>query len=109
MNLRAQSITSRLVAMVVMVTVALLFATLPRASADSVTVNSSTAVTYLYTGVCCTDFPAALTAANFASAQTGPNAVPLHHLAISLRCQAAQGLWLLPEVAPRAMARSCTR
>jgi|HubBroStandDraft_4_1064222.scaffolds.fasta_scaffold01045_4 hypothetical protein len=75
MNLRAQSITSRLVAMVVMVTVALLFATLPRASADSVTVNSSTAVTYLYTGVCCTDFPAALTAANFASAQTGPNAV----------------------------------
>jgi hypothetical protein len=57
--------------MVVVVLVTLLFAMLPRASANTVTVNSSSAVTFLDSGLVNGDFPSAFTAANFTSAQTG--------------------------------------
>ena len=57
--------------MMVRVLGTLLFATLPRASADTVTVNSSSAVTYLDSGLTSTDFPSAFTGANFTSAKTG--------------------------------------
>jgi PEP-CTERM motif len=61
-----------LVAFLVLVT--LLFATLPRAGAATITINSSSAVTFLDSGLVTTDFPAAFTAANFTAAQTGPAA-----------------------------------
>ena len=66
---------SRRVIVVVMIVVTLLFGRLPRANAATITVNSSTTVTYLDSGLCCTDFTAPFTAANFASARTGPAAV----------------------------------
>ncbi len=50
--------------------IAFLF-TLPRASANAVTANSGSSVTFLDSGLCCTDFSSAFTAANFTSAQTG--------------------------------------
>jgi hypothetical protein len=64
----------RRVFMVVPVLVILLLIGLPRASADSVTLNSSSSVTYLDSGLGSSDFPAAFTAGNFSAAQTGPAA-----------------------------------
>ncbi len=51
---------------------------IPAAYADIVTVNSSNSVTFLSNGTSTTsDFPSPFTAANFTSAQTGPNAAIL--------------------------------
>lgn len=74
MNSTAKFGTSRRVLMVAMVLVVLLFAGLPPASADSVTLDSSSSVTYLDSGLAGSDFPAAFTAGNFSAAQTGPAA-----------------------------------
>ena len=68
----------------------------PAAYADSVTVNSSSAVTFLPNGTSTTtDFPSAFTAANFDSAQTGANAAvltstPFYTTAASLTTAGAQ-------------------
>ncbi len=77
MYLRIKFIAPRHVAMVAMVLATSLFATLPRASADTITLNSSSAVTFLDSGIVNGDFPSAFTAANFASAQAGPAAFVL--------------------------------
>ncbi len=66
MNLRAKI-------MMLTVPVATVFSSLP-ACAATITLNSSSAVTYLNSGLTTTDFPAPFTAANFTSAQTGPAA-----------------------------------
>ena len=63
--------------LVLMVPVALLLAVLPRVNAATITVNSSSAVTFLDSGNESTDFSAPFTAGNFTSAQTGPNAFVL--------------------------------
>jgi hypothetical protein len=47
---------------------------IPGVYADSITVNSSAAVTFLNSGLTSTDFTAPFTAANFTAAQTGPAA-----------------------------------
>jgi hypothetical protein len=68
----------------------------PAAYADSVTINSSDAVTFLSNGTSTsTDFPSAFTTANFDSAQTGANAVvlttiPFYTTAPSLTTAGAQ-------------------
>jgi hypothetical protein len=54
--------------------VILLFGILPRAGAQSVTVNSGGAVRFLDSGSSATDFTTAFTAANFTAAQAGPTA-----------------------------------
>ena len=54
-----------------MVLVSSLLGLLPRASADTVTVNSSSAVTFLNSGFVVGDFPSPFTMANFTAAQTG--------------------------------------
>jgi hypothetical protein len=71
MNLRTKFDTSRLVGMAAMVLVSSLLGLLPRASADTVTVNSSSAVTFLNSGFVVGDFPSPFTMANFTAAQTG--------------------------------------
>jgi hypothetical protein len=69
---------------------------IPVAYADIVTVNSSSAVTFLPNGTSTTtDFPSAFTAANFNSAQTGANAAiltttPFYTTAASLTTAGAQ-------------------
>jgi hypothetical protein len=50
---------------------------IPGVYADSITVNSSAAVTFLNSGLASTDFPSHFTAANFLAAQTGPSAALL--------------------------------
>jgi hypothetical protein len=55
----------------------LLLSALPRASATTITLNSSSAVTFSDSGLCCTDFTSAFTAANFSAAETGPSAFVL--------------------------------
>ncbi|HLJ13641.1 MAG TPA: PEP-CTERM sorting domain-containing protein [Bryobacteraceae bacterium] len=62
---------------VLVVLVTLLFAALPRASAATITIDSSSSVRFLDSGNVSTDFSAPFTAANFTSAQTGPNAFVL--------------------------------
>ena len=68
----------------------------PAAYADSITINSSNAVTFLSNGTSTsTDFPSAFTTANFDSAQTGPNAAvltstPFYTTAASLTTAGAQ-------------------
>lgn len=52
----------------------LFFAAPPPASAASVTINSSSAVTYLDSGLTSADFPSAFTGADFLAAQTGTTA-----------------------------------
>jgi hypothetical protein len=71
MNLRTKFDTSRLVGMVTMVLASSLLALLPKASADTVTVNSGSAVTFLTSGFVAGDFPSPFTMANFTAAQTG--------------------------------------
>jgi len=77
MNLRSKTISSfiasRHAPMAALVLAMLLLVALPQAHADSITVNSSSAVTYLE-GPQATDFSSPFTAANFAAAQTGPAA-----------------------------------
>lgn len=69
---------------------------IPVAYADSVTINSSNAVTYLSNGTSTTtDFPSPFTSGNFTSAQTGPNAsvlssTPYYTTAASLTTDGAQ-------------------
>lgn len=77
MNLRAKFVVvspSRYSLVLATVLVMLLFGTLPRASAQSVTINSGSGVTYLDSGLTSSDFPSPFTAANFTAAQTGPAA-----------------------------------
>lgn len=74
MNLRVKFNTFRYAVMVPMVLAILLFTMLPRASAATITLNSSSAVTYLSSGSSTTDFPAPFTTANFTSAESGPAA-----------------------------------
>jgi hypothetical protein len=76
-DFRTSAVFAKTYRHLVMVTLvlALLFAMLPIASASVITVNSSTAVTYLDSGLCCTDFPVPITVGDFTSAQTGPAAV----------------------------------
>jgi len=50
---------------------------IPGVYADSITVNSSAAVTFLNSGLTSTDFPSPFNAANFMAAQTGPSAALL--------------------------------
>jgi hypothetical protein len=54
--------------------VILLFGILPRAGAQSITINSSGAVRFLDSGIPNGDFTAPFTAQNFTAAQTGPTA-----------------------------------
>jgi hypothetical protein len=75
--------------------IALLFAGLPKASATVITVNSSTAVTYLDSGLCCTDF-SAITAGDFTSAQTGPAAILDPYLALGASLAGPPYLPVLP-------------
>jgi hypothetical protein len=69
---------------------------IPAAYASSITINSSTAVTFLPNGTSTTtDFPSAFTPANFNSAQSGANAVvlsstPSYTTAASLTTDGAQ-------------------
>jgi hypothetical protein len=71
MNLGARFNASRHIGFVVTVLVTLLFATLPQAKAATITINSSSAVTFLDSGSSTADFSAPFTTANFTSAQTG--------------------------------------
>ena len=70
--------------------------TVPAAYSDTITVNSSSSVTYLSNGTSTTtDFPAPFTAANFTSARTGVNAavlssIPYYTTAPSLTTAGAQ-------------------
>jgi hypothetical protein len=76
MNLRANFVVmspSRNLALATFIAI-LLFGILPRAGAQSITVNSSSAVTFLDSGSSTTDFTTPFTAANFTAAQTGPTA-----------------------------------
>jgi len=57
--------------------VILLFGILPRAGAQSITINSSSAVRFLDSGTSSGDFTAPFTAQNFTAAQTGPTASAL--------------------------------
>jgi hypothetical protein len=57
--------------MVAMVLVSSLLGLLPRTCADTVTVNSSSAVTFVNSGFVGGDFPSPFTMANFTAAQTG--------------------------------------
>lgn len=54
-----------------------LFGLGPKASADVVTLNSSSVVTFLDSGSSTTDFPSPITAAQFTAARTGPAAFVL--------------------------------
>jgi hypothetical protein len=76
MNLRANFVVmspSRNLVLATFIAI-LLFAILPRAGAQSITVNSGSAVRFLDSGSSTTDFTTAFTAANFTAAQTGPTA-----------------------------------
>ncbi len=77
MHLRVKADTSRNVVTVLVVLVTLLFVTVPGANATSITINSSSTVTFLNSGIATGDFPAAFTTANFTSAQTGTAAYVL--------------------------------
>jgi hypothetical protein len=77
MNPRTKFFTANLfrpVATAALVLAIVLFAAPLRASADMITVESSSAVTFLDSGSSTTDFPAPFTPAQFAAAQTGPAA-----------------------------------
>lgn len=67
----------RFVAAPVVVLAIALIAAPPKASADTITLESSSAVTFLDSGSTTTDFPAPFTSAQFAEAQTGPAAFVL--------------------------------
>ena len=67
----------RLVAAPVAALVVVLFAAPSKASADLLTLESSSAVTFLNSGSTSTDFPAPFTPTQFAAAQTGPAAFVL--------------------------------
>jgi hypothetical protein len=74
MDLRARLVSvtpPRFVMTLVPVLAISLLATLPQARADSITLYSSGAVTYLDSGTTNGDFPSPFTAGNFTSAQTG--------------------------------------
>ena len=77
MNLRTKlpwDEASPYVATRALVLAGLLFALAAQAGADSITVESSSAVTYLSSGSTTTDFAAPFTSANFAAARTGTSA-----------------------------------
>jgi hypothetical protein len=80
MNSRTKLFSAKrfqLVAPPVVVLSAMLFAAPSTVRADLITVESSTAVTFLDSGSTTTDFPAPFTPAQFAAAQTGPAAFAL--------------------------------
>jgi hypothetical protein len=85
----------RLVATSVVVLAVVLFAAPSTASADMITVESSSAVTFLDSGSTTTDFPAPFTPAQFAAAQTGPAAFVLASTPLYIPASDISGaLWI---------------
>jgi hypothetical protein len=67
----------RFAAAISLLLVALLFSALPQANADTVVLNSGSAVTYLDSGKTSGDFSAPFTSSSFTAAQNGKSASPL--------------------------------